>query len=63
MKVGDLVKCIDTGSLGIVTRVSVRDPGTSAYAQYDYKVLWPWRSLTWETSTTVRPIPDKEYAE
>ncbi len=62
MITGDLVRCIDTGSLGIVIRVSARAPNTSAYTQYDYRVLWPWGATSWETPTTVRPIPDEEYA-
>ena len=68
MKAGDLVKCSDTDSFGVVTRVSVRDSSTPrvyyvvdpSIPQYDYKVLWSWGSTTWETPATIIPISDEE---
>jgi len=60
MITGDLVKCNDTGSLGVVTRVS--EAHTDSLVAVDYKVLWPEGSMTWENVITVTPIPEEEYA-
>ena len=60
MITGDLVKCNDTGSLGVVTRVS--EVHTDSLVAIDYKVLWPEGSMTWENVVTVTPIPEEEYA-
>jgi len=59
MITGDLVKCNDTGSLGIVTRVS--EAHTDSLVAVDYKVLWPEGSMTWENTTTITPMADEEY--
>ena len=61
MITGDLVKCNDTGSLGVVTRVSAVLSAQSIEA-VDYKVLWPEGSMTWENVITVTPVPEEEYA-
>ena len=47
MITGDLVKCNDTGSMGIVTRVSEIELTTPGITAVDYKVLWPEGSMTW----------------
>ena len=60
MITGDLVKCNDTGSLGVVTRVS--ETHTDSLVAVDYKVLWPEGSMTWENVITVTPVPEEEYA-
>jgi hypothetical protein len=60
MITGDLVKCNDTGSLGVVTRVSEAHIGS--LVAVDYKVLWPEGSMTWENVITVTPVPEEEYA-
>ena len=60
MITGDLVKCNDTGSLGIVTRVS--EAHTASLVAVDYKVLWPEGSMTWENIITVTPMAEEEYA-
>ena len=60
MITGDLVKCNDTGSLGVVTRVS--EALTDSLVAVDYKVLWPEGSMTWENVITVTPVPEEEYA-
>ena len=60
MITGDLVKCNDTGSLGVVTRVS--ETHTDSLVAIDYKVLWPEGSMTWENVITVTPVPEEEYA-
>lgn len=60
MITGDLVKCNDTGSLGIVTRVS--EAHASSLVTVDYRVLWPEGSTTWENVITVTPIAEEEYA-
>ena len=68
MNPGDLVKCSDTDSYGVITRISVRDPSTPrvycvvnpSIPQYDYRVLWSWGTEKWETPGTITPIPDKE---
>ena len=60
MITGDLVKCNDTGSLGIVTRVS--ETHTDSLVAVDYKVLWPEGSMTWENIITVTPMAEEEYA-
>tara|TARA_R110000744_G_scaffold332339_1_gene437767 strand:- start:1363 stop:1560 length:198 start_codon:yes stop_codon:yes gene_type:complete len=63
MITGDLVKCNDTGSMGIITRVSDITLGVSSgITAVDYKVLWPEGSHTWENITSVTPIPEKDYA-
>lgn len=61
MITGDLVKCNDTGSMGIVTRVSEIKLTTPGITAVDYKVLWPEGSMTWENVVTVTPIADEEY--
>lgn len=60
MITGDLVKCNDTGSLGVVTRISEAHVGS--LVSLDYRVLWPEGSSSWENAITVTPIPEKEYA-
>ena len=60
MITGDLVKCNDTGSLGVVTRVN--EAHTDSLVAIDYKVLWPEGSMTWENVITVTPVPEEEYA-
>ena len=60
MITGDLVKCNDTGSLGVVTRGS--EAHTDSLVAVDYKVLWPEGSMTWENVITVTPVPEEEYA-
>ena len=60
MITGDLVKCNDTGSMGVVTRVS--ETHTDALTAIDYQVLWPEGSMTWENIITVTPMADEEYA-
>ena len=62
MITGDLVKCNDTGSLGVVTRVRKIELTTPGLMAVDYKVLWPEGSYSWENITSVTPIPEKEYA-
>ena len=57
MKVGDLVKCNKTGSLGIVTQIVDKNPNTGNI-DWIYRVLWAEpktyvstgteRSLSWE---------------
>jgi len=59
MITGDLVKCNDTGSMGVITRVSEEHRGS--LVAVDYKVLWPEGSMTWENVITVTPIADEEY--
>ena len=60
MITGDLVKCNDTGSMGVVTRVS--ETHTDSLTAIDYRVLWPEGSMTWENIITVTPMADEEYA-
>ena len=60
MITGDLVKCNDTGSVGVVTRLS--EEHTDSLVAIDYKVLWPEGSMTWENVITVTPVPEEEYA-
>ena len=68
MKGGDLVKCSDTDSYGVITRVSVRDSSAPrvycvvdpSIPQYDYRVLWSWGSETWETPATIIPASSEE---
>jgi len=60
MITGDLVKCNDTGSMGVVTRVS--ETHTNSLTAIDYKVLWPEGSMTWENIITVTPMADEDYA-
>ena len=60
MITGDLVKCNDTGSHGVITRVS--EAHTDSLVAIDYKVLWPEGSMTWENVITVTPVPEEEYA-
>jgi len=60
MITGDLVKCNDTGSMGVVTRVS--ETRTDSLTAIDYQVLWPEGSMTWENIITVTPLADEEYA-
>ena len=60
MITGDLVKCNDTGSMGVVTRVS--ETHTASLTAVDYQVLWPEGSMTWENIITVTPMADEEYA-
>ena len=63
MITGDLVKCNDTGSMGIITRVSDITLGVSSgITAVDYKVLWPEGSSSWENAITITPIPEKDYA-
>ena len=60
MITGDLVKCNDTGSMGVVTRVS--ETHTDSLTAIDYQVLWPEGSMTWENIITVTPMADEEDA-
>ena len=60
MITGDLVKCNDTGSMGVVTRVS--ETHTDSLTAIAYQVLWPEGSMTWENIITVTPMADEEYA-
>ena len=60
MITGDLVKCNDTGSMGVGTRVS--ETHTNSLTAIDYQVLWPEGSMTWENIITVTPLADEEYA-
>jgi len=60
MITGDLVKCIDTGSMGVITRVS--EAHTDSLVAVDFKVLWPEGSMTWENVVTITPMADEEYA-
>ena len=60
MITGDLVKCNDTGSMGVVTRVS--ETHTDSLTAIDYQVLWPEVSMTGENIITVTPMADEEYA-
>ena len=60
MITGDLVKCNDTGSMGVVTRES--ETHTDSLTAIDYQVLWPEGSMTWENIITVTPLADEEYA-
>lgn len=60
MITGDLVKCNDTGSMGVVARVS--ETRTDSLTAIDYQVLWPEGSMTWENIITVTPLADEEYA-
>ena len=60
MITGDLVKCNDTGSMGVITSVS--ETHTDSLVAVDYKVLWPEGSMTWENVITVTPVPEEEYA-
>ena len=62
MITGDLVKCNDTGSMGIVTRVSESSLAAQSIIAVDYQVLWPEGSMTWENIITVTPMADEEYA-
>ena len=60
MITGDLVKCNDTGSMGVVARVS--EARTDSLTAIDYQVLWQEGSMTWENIITVTPLADEEYA-
>jgi hypothetical protein len=62
MITGDLVKCNDTGSLGIVTRVSELPLSTPGLFAVDYKILWPEGSMSWENTDTVTPLSSASYA-
>ncbi len=52
MITGDLVKCNDTGSMGVVTRVS--ETHTDSLTAIDYQVLWPEGSMTWWLTRSMR---------
>jgi hypothetical protein len=62
MITGDLVKCNDTGSMGVVTRVSETPLSTPGLYAVDYKILWPEGSMSWENTGTVTPAGDACYA-
>ena len=47
MITGDLVKCGETGSIGIVTRIGKIELSTPGLYAVDYKILWPEGSMTW----------------
>jgi len=57
MITGDLVKCNDTGSLGVITKII-----TSGLDHYTYRVLWPEGAMTFSSSDDVTPLSEKEYA-
>jgi len=57
-----LVKCNDTGSIGVIARVSEIELPAQGLTAVDYKVLWPEGSMTWENAITVTPVPEEEYA-
>ena len=61
MITGDLVKCNDTGSIGVIARVS-EVLSAQCITAVDYKVLWPEGSMTWENVITVTPVPEERYA-
>jgi hypothetical protein len=56
---GDLVKCNDTGSLGIITKIL---PTGIDFKHYTYQVLWPEGTMTFSSEDDVTPLPEKEYA-
>ena len=62
MITGDLVKCNDTGSLGVVTRVSKIELTTPGLMAVDYKVLWPEGSVSWENIATITALVEEGYA-
>jgi len=57
MITGDLVKCNDTGSLGVITRII-----TSGFKHYTYQVLWPEGAMTFSSSDDVTPLSEEEYS-
>ena len=70
MITGDLVKCNDTGSLGVITQIADKNPHTGNI-DWVYHVLWteprkhgrePAGFLSWERTDNFAPIPEKEYA-
>ena len=63
MITGDLVKCNDTGSLGVITRVKLCRHHTKNVSDHHvYQVLWPEGSMTFSSSDDFTPLPDEEYA-
>ncbi len=61
MITGDLVKCGETGSIGIVTRIGKIELSTPGLYAVDYKILWPEGSMTWENVDTVAPVTEEFY--